>query len=149
MKKFIAPLLALLVSGCQIDPYTHAPTLTSTDWYDVGMEDAISGSAIKDDDAFSDSQADRGLYLKGYAEGQKKTCQTDFTYARGLSGKSFPASCNNVENASQLHEVWQKGADESGHRNSAIFFYGLFVRNSSANKDFTHCVLFLTLMTVA
>ncbi len=41
MKKFIAPLLALLVSGCQIDPYTHAPTLTSTDWYDVGMEDAI------------------------------------------------------------------------------------------------------------
>lgn len=26
MKKFIAPLLALLVSGCQIDPYTHAPT---------------------------------------------------------------------------------------------------------------------------
>ncbi|HFM0280577.1 TPA: hypothetical protein ACG5RA_004533, partial [Escherichia coli] len=22
MKKFIAPLLALLVSGCQIDPYT-------------------------------------------------------------------------------------------------------------------------------
>ncbi|EMV5263732.1 hypothetical protein ACMB9S_004051, partial [Shigella sonnei] len=54
MKKFIAPLLALLVSGCQIDPYTHAPTLTSTDWYDVGMEDAISGSAIKDDDAFSD-----------------------------------------------------------------------------------------------
>ena len=38
MKKFIAPLLALLVSGCQIDPYTHAPTLTSTDWYDVGME---------------------------------------------------------------------------------------------------------------
>ena len=113
MKKFIAPLLALLVSGCQIDPYTHAPTLTSTDWYDVGMEDAISGSAIKDDDAFSDSQADRGLYLKGYAEGQKKTCQTDFTYARGLSGKSFPASCNNVENASQLHEVWQKGADEN------------------------------------
>ena len=72
MKKFIAPLLALLVSGCQIDPYTHAPTLTSTDWYDVGMEDAISGSAIKDDDAFSDSQADRGLYLKGYAEGQRK-----------------------------------------------------------------------------
>jgi len=44
---------------------------------------------------------------------EKKTCQTDFTYARGLSGKSFPASCNNVENASQLHEVWQKGADEN------------------------------------
>lgn len=47
MKKFIAPLLALLVSGCQIDPYTHAPTLTSTDWYDVGMEDAISAAPLK------------------------------------------------------------------------------------------------------
>ncbi|EKO4985617.1 hypothetical protein P0L44_004264 [Escherichia coli] len=61
MKKFIAPLLALLVSGCQIDPYTHAPTLTSTDWYDVGMEDAISGSAIKDDDVMR--RAINALYL--------------------------------------------------------------------------------------
>ncbi|MGQ7109122.1 DUF2799 domain-containing protein [Escherichia sp. TWPC-MK] len=86
---------------------------TSINRIAIMQKDAISGSAIKDDDAFSDSQADRGLYLKGYAEGQKKTCQTDFTYARGLSGKSFPASCNNVENASQLHEVWQKGADEN------------------------------------
>lgn len=102
MKNLSPPLLALLVSGCQIDPYTHAPTLTSTDWYDVGMEDAISGSAIKDDDTFSDSQADRGLYLKGYAEGQKKTCQTDFTYARDFLVKAFlpaaimlkiPANC--------------------------------------------------------
>lgn len=83
MKKFIAPLLALLVSGCQIDPYTHAPTLTSTDWYDVGMEDAISGSAIKDDDAFSDSQADRGLYLKGYAEGQKENLPDRFYLCPG------------------------------------------------------------------
>ncbi len=44
-------------------------------------KDAISGSAIKDDDAFSDSRADRGLYLKGYAEGQN--LPADFTYARG------------------------------------------------------------------
>lgn len=109
MKKFIAPLLALLVSGCQIDPYTHAPTLTSTDWYDVGMEDAISGSAIKDDDAFSDSQADRGLYLKGYAEGQKKTCQTDFTYARGLSGKSFPATATMLKMPANCMKYGKKG----------------------------------------
>ncbi|VED34319.1 putative lipoprotein [Escherichia coli] len=44
MKSLSPPCLALLVSGCQIDPYTHAPTLTSTDWYDVGMEDAISAA---------------------------------------------------------------------------------------------------------
>lgn len=113
MKKFIAPLLALLVSGCQIDPYTYAPTLTSTDWYDVGMEDAISGSAIKDDDAFSDSHADRGLYLKGYAEGKRKLARLILLMPGDFLVKSFPASCNNVENASQLHEVWRKGADEN------------------------------------
>lgn len=72
MKKFIAPLLALLVSGCQIDPYTHAPTLTSTDWYDVGMEDAISGSAIKDDDAFSDSRRIAVYTLKDMPKGKRK-----------------------------------------------------------------------------
>ena len=33
------------------------------------------------------------------------------------------------------------GFNGSGHRNSAIFFYGLFIRNSSANKDLTHFVL--------
>lgn len=96
MKKFIAPLLALLVSGCQIDPYTHAPTLTSTDWYDVGMEDAISGSAIKDDDAFSDSQADRGLYLKGYAEGQKTgTDSSNNDLQSGSSGRFCRWPCSN------------------------------------------------------
>lgn len=109
MKKFIAPLLALLVSGCQIDPYTHAPTLTSTDWYDVGMEDAISGSAIKDDDAFSDSQADRGLYLKGYAEGQKKTCQTDFTYARDFPVKAFLPAATMLKMPANCMKYGKKG----------------------------------------
>lgn len=89
MKKFIAPLLVLLVSGCQIDPYTHAPTLTSTDWYDVGMEDAISGSAIKDDDAFSDSQADRGLYLKDMLKGKEKLANLILPMPEGFPVKAF------------------------------------------------------------
>jgi hypothetical protein len=89
MKKFIAPLLALLVSGCQIDPYTHAPTLTSTDWYDVGMEDAISGSAIKDDDAFSDSQADRGLYLKDMPKDKRKLARPILLMPEDFPVKAF------------------------------------------------------------
>ncbi len=73
MKKIYRPLGWLYwLADVRLILILTAPTLTSTDWYDVGMEDAISGSAIKDDDAFSDSQADRGLYLKGYAEGQRK-----------------------------------------------------------------------------
>ncbi|MBN6043211.1 DUF2799 domain-containing protein [Citrobacter sp. ku-bf4] len=106
-----------LLSGCQIDPYTHAPTWTSTNWYDAGIEDAISGVAVKDDetlaDSFNDPEVDRAQYLKGYAEGQRKTCQQNFAYARGVTGKTFPASCDTVENASQLREAWQQGADEN------------------------------------
>lgn len=56
---------------------------------------------------------DRPQYLKGYAEGQRKTCQQNFAYARGVTGKTFPASCDTVENASQLREAWQQGADEN------------------------------------
>lgn len=69
MKKFIVFLLVLLVSGCQIDFYIYVLILISIDWYDVGMEDVILGSVIKDDDVFSDLQVDCGLYFKGYVEG--------------------------------------------------------------------------------
>ena len=48
MKQLISILFLLLLSGCQIDPYTHAPTWTGTDWYDAGIQDAISGYAVKD-----------------------------------------------------------------------------------------------------
>lgn len=94
MKQLISILFLLLLSGCQIDPYTHAPTWTGTDWYDAGIQDAISGYAVKDNetlaDNFNDPEVDRTKYLKGYAEGQRKICQQDFVYARGLAGKTFP-----------------------------------------------------------
>ena len=109
MKKFIAPLLALLVSGCQIDPYTHAPTLTSTDWYDVGMEDAISGSAIKDDDAFSDSQADRGLYLKGYAEDKRKLARPILLMPEDFPVKAFLPAATMLKMPANCMKYGKKG----------------------------------------
>lgn len=116
MKQLISTLFVLFLSGCQIDPYTHAPTWTSTDWYDAGIQDSISGNVIKDNeilaDNYNDPEVDRPQYLKGYAEGQRKICQPDFVYARGLSGKTFPPACDTVENVSQLHSAWQKGANE-------------------------------------
>ena len=116
MKQLISTLFLLLLSGCQIDPYTHAPTWTGTDWYDAGIQDAISGYAVKDNetlaDNFNDPEVDRTKYLKGYAEGQRKICQQDFVYARGLTGKTFPPSCDTVENVDQLHSAWQQGANE-------------------------------------
>lgn len=117
MKRIVILMVVFFLNGCQIDPYTHAPTWTSTDWYDAGIEDAISGISVKDNDTladtFNDPDVDRPQYLKGYAEGQRKTCQQDFAYARGVTGKTFPASCDTVENASQLRDAWQKGADEN------------------------------------
>lgn len=116
MRPVSITVLFLLV-GCQIDPYTHSPTWTGINWYDAGIEDAIAGLAVKDNqtltDTFNDPEVDRSQYLKGYAEGQRKTCQQDFVFARGMAGKTFPASCDSVENANQLHEAWQKGADEN------------------------------------
>lgn len=86
------------------------------DWYDAGIQDAISGYAVKDNetlaDNYNDPDVDRTEYLKGYAEGQRKTCQQDFVYARGLTGKTFPPSCDTVENVDQLHSAWQQGANE-------------------------------------
>ncbi|HED3139876.1 DUF2799 domain-containing protein [Citrobacter farmeri] len=119
MTRIVGIAVIFLLSGCQIDPYTHAPTWTSTDWYDAGIEDAISGVAVKDNetlaDTFNDPEVDRPQYLKGYAEGQRKTCQQNFAYARGVTGKSFPTSCDTVENVSQLREAWQQGADENAN----------------------------------
>ncbi len=94
MKQLISTLFLLLLSGCQINPYTHAPTWTGTAWYDAGIQDAISGYAVKDNetlaDNYNDPEVNRTEYLKGYAEGQRKICQPDFVYARGLTGKTFP-----------------------------------------------------------
>lgn len=116
MKRLTSIVFLFLLSGCQIDPYTHAPTWTSTDWYDAGIEDAISGYAVKDNETlaenYNDPDVDRGEYLKGYVEGQRKICQRDFVYARGLAGKTFPLSCDTVENVSELHSAWQKGENE-------------------------------------
>lgn len=117
MKRIITVAVLFFLSGCQIDPYTFAPTWTGTNWYDAGIEDAISGVSVKDNetlaDTFNDPDVDRQQYLKGYAEGQRKTCQQDFAWARGAAGKTFPASCDTVENASQLRDAWQKGADKN------------------------------------
>lgn len=52
------------------------PLRTGTDWYDAGIQDAISGYAVKDNetlaDNYNDPDVDRTEYLKGYAEGNVK-----------------------------------------------------------------------------
>jgi hypothetical protein len=116
MRTGIFALLALLVAGCSVDPYTHAPEWTATDWYSAGKEDAMSGAIVKTNDAlaldFNDAKVDRPRYLKGYADGLEKICKDDFLYAWGRAGKIYPAGCDTQQNASQFRQSWQKGMDE-------------------------------------
>lgn len=56
-------LLSLVLSGCQINPYTFQPDWTNPDWFTAGKEDAMNGVPVKDNqalaDSFNDSQVDR------------------------------------------------------------------------------------------
>ncbi|WP_318591477.1 DUF2799 domain-containing protein [Enterobacter kobei] len=117
MRSIALVLVLLFLSGCQINPYTFQPHWTSPDWFSAGKEDAMNGLVVKDNqtlaDSFNDSHVDRSEYLRGYADGQKKVCEEGFIHAWGLAGKSYPASCDSVENAVKLRAPWQKGMDES------------------------------------
>lgn len=116
MRPAFCALMALLISGCQIDPYTHHPDWTGTNWFDAGKEDAMTGSPVKDNETlaenFNDPDVDRSDYLRGYTEGQHKICEEGFLHAWGMDGRTFPASCDTVENAGKLREAWQQGQDE-------------------------------------
>lgn len=116
MRLIVTPLLCLFLTACQIDPYTHQPHWTGTDWYDAGKEDAMNGVAVKSNetltDNFNDPKVDRPAYLSGYKDGQQKICQENFVYAWGLAGRIFPASCDTADNSTQLRTAWQQGMDE-------------------------------------
>jgi Protein of unknown function (DUF2799). len=117
MRPFPLALLVLLLSGCQINPYTFQPKWTGTDWFTLGKEDAMNGISVKDNQTLADNyhgqEVDRGEYRRGYADGQKKVCEEGFIHAWGLAGKSFPASCESTENVVKLREAWQQGMNES------------------------------------
>jgi hypothetical protein len=86
MRPIAIPLLCLMLTACQIDPYTHHPDWTGTDWFTAGKEAAMSGAAVKTNetlaDEYNDPDVDRNAWLKGYKEGQQKICKEDFLFAR-------------------------------------------------------------------
>ena len=121
MRLIVTPLLCLFLTACQIDPYTHQPHWTGTDWYDAGKEDAMNGVGVKSNETlaanFNDPKVDRPDYLSGYKDGQQKICQENFVYAWGLAGRIFPASCDTAENATTLRTAWQVGMNEGTKAN--------------------------------
>lgn len=123
MKTGIVLLLSLLVTGCAVEPYSHAPTWTDTDWYSAGKEDAMSGAVMKSNETLAidhnSNEINRPRYLRGYADGLKKICQDDFLYAWGRAGKIYPAGCDTLENAGTYRAYWQKGMEE-GSRDSLL-----------------------------
>ncbi len=121
MRLIVTPLLCLFLTACLIDPYTHQPHWTGTDWYDAGKEDAMNGVGVKSNETlaanFNDPKVDRPDYLSGYKDGQQKICQENFVYAWGLAGRIFPASCDTAENATTLRTAWQQGMNEGTKAN--------------------------------
>lgn len=113
MRQVLVILGILLMTGCQIDPYTHAPTWSDRNWYEIGVDDAMSGSLAKDRQRlaleYDDAHIDIAAYKKGYQRGQQRFCQDDFLYVWGLSGRSFPATCENLEQTPQLRARWKQG----------------------------------------
>nr|WP_318385019.1 DUF2799 domain-containing protein [uncultured Enterobacter sp.] len=116
MKSGIFVFFVFLLTGCSVEPYSHAPTWTTTDWYSAGKDDAMSGAVAKTDESlsanFNDPNVNRHRYLAGYNDGLKKICTDDFLYAWGRAGKIYPAGCDTQENAAALRGRWQKGMDE-------------------------------------
>lgn len=123
MKPGMYMLLAMMLSGCSIEPYTHAPTWTGTDWYSAGKDDALSGAVVKEDSVLaalhSDADVDRPRYLQGYNDGLKKICHDDFLYAWGRAGKIYPTGCDTQGSATQLRSAWQAGMKE-GSRDAIL-----------------------------
>ena len=89
MRSIALVLLSLILSGCQINPYTFHPDWTSPSWFDAGKEDAMNGLPVKDNqtlaDNFNDPQVDRSEYLRGYAESMRR----GFYSCLGISGQIF------------------------------------------------------------
>lgn len=109
-------LLVLCLSGCQINPYTFGPSPAPTDWYQAGIDDAMSGYTIQNDEVLGyrhgDHDVDRKEWLKGYTKGQDRVCDIDYLKLAGESGKRFPPSCENLTNTEKLRAAWQKATDD-------------------------------------
>ncbi|WP_312073982.1 DUF2799 domain-containing protein [Atlantibacter sp.] len=113
MRRALLMMSILLSTGCQIDPYTHEPTWSERNWYQIGADDAMAGgmpkSAQRLSREYDDPRVDIADYKKGYARGQQRLCQDDFVYVWGLSGKEFPGACENLKETSPLRARWKEG----------------------------------------
>ncbi|MBB1200546.1 DUF2799 domain-containing protein [Enterobacteriaceae bacterium 89] len=116
MKPALCAVLLLLLSGCQINPYTFSPHWTSTDWYGAGVEDGRDGIKARSDEMLAsdlnDPKVDRQAYLKGYTTGLDDVCQPHLLYGWGYSGKVYPEGCDSRQNAAELRKAWDKGMKE-------------------------------------
>ncbi|MBG6242238.1 MAG: DUF2799 domain-containing protein [Candidatus Symbiopectobacterium sp. Dall1.0] len=103
--------LTLLLASCQTSQ-TPSPEKSHSLWYNMGLNDAMVGNVVKDNDALvewsGDTAIDRSHYLQGYQDGQATLCHATRLEEWGKAGKDFPASCDSLENAEQLKSSWQK-----------------------------------------
>lgn len=106
-------LFGLLLTGCHISSQESSHPIIASDWFNIGYQDAISGSFIQDNEALAEwditEEIDRDIYIQGYLSGQYQLCQPAILNAWGEQGKSFPASCHDRKNVDILLRAWQQG----------------------------------------
>ncbi len=123
MQRMSLLLLALCLSGCEINPYTFGPQPAPTDWFQAGQDDALAGNTVQSDEVLGyrhgDHHVDRKEWRRGYVKGQERICNADYLQLAGENGKRFPPSCENLPNTARLKAGWQQASD-AGLRASVL-----------------------------
>ncbi|GKX55113.1 hypothetical protein SOASR030_12250 [Leminorella grimontii] len=117
VKNITMLLLVGLLTGCGAAASESVPadaaetTERSSTWFDVGYKEAAEGNGVKDNASLSEwygeAEINRIAYLEGYAKGQAELCQEDKITALAREKKPFPASCDSVDSAESLKQIWQ------------------------------------------
>lgn len=121
MKNITMLLLAGLLVGCGASASENAPVDAAETaerpsvWFDVGYKEAAEGNGVKDNASLSEwygeAEINRTAYLEGYAKGQTELCQEERITALARERKPFPASCDSVDSATSLKQIWQQRSE--------------------------------------
>ncbi|MGM3172956.1 DUF2799 domain-containing protein [Dickeya lacustris] len=117
MTKTMVLTTCLLLTGCHSLPVPPVDKNSHHFWYDIGYKDATSGGVVKDNEMLSEwsdnTDIDRPAYLAGYGAGQTELCRPATLVKWGQTGKTFPSSCDSVQGAEKLRQIWQSAIDQT------------------------------------
>lgn len=97
--KYILFVFVLIFTGCATKGEKKC---LDTDWYDVGLADAISGEATLQHDKYANEckefkvSINKAGYVKGYEDGLDQYCTYKNGYQRGKDNLESHPFCKNI-----------------------------------------------------